>query len=320
MMQCTCGAFLPPGTDRCPVCSRSLSQRDGISIIPRLLGDRWRVERRLGHGGMGIVYLATDTQSGAEVAVKRLHPQFANESNAVTRFLREAKVLARLNHPNLVPIEAVALDDGLPLLVMKYIPGRTLSSLFKEKKKLALAEVAPIVRQLCEGCSFLHRKGFVHRDLKPSNVMVQPDGRIVLLDFGLARKVKGEVQLTEAGMVLGSAPYVSPEQVLDEPIDQRSDLYSLAVMTWELLTGDHAFPGEGAIAMMLRLTFEPKLATEHEPSIPRAVSMVLRKAMGRMPDDRHPDVDAFSSAFAAAARTDAELTQSDDTMPLERRR
>lgn len=320
MMQCVCGAFLPPGTEKCPVCERNLGSREKLPVLARVLAERWRVDRRLGHGGMGIVYLATDVATGAQVAVKRLHPQFASEQNAVTRFLREARVLARLNHPNLVPIEAVALDGELPLLVMKYIPGRTLGALYRERGRMTVAEVTPILRQLCDGCGFLHRKGFVHRDLKPSNVLVQPDGRVVLLDFGLARRVVGDAQLTAAGMVLGSAPYVSPEQVEDRPIDQRSDLFSLATMTWELLTGQVAFPGEAAVAMMLRLTWEPKLLHEVDPTIPRAVSAVVKKAMSRNPDHRYADVDAFGSAFAAAARSDAELTQSDDTMPLERRK
>ncbi|MBL8910910.1 MAG: serine/threonine protein kinase [Archangium sp.] len=311
MTQCVCGALAAQGAAKCDVCGRDLTRSAPHRSV--VLAGKWRIERTLGHGGMGVVYLATDVALGRRVALKRLHPHFAKDEQAVKRLLREARVLARLDHPNLVPIHAVEVEDGVPMLAMKFVEGQTLGALLAERGKLSVKELVPLTKQLCDGCSFLHRQGFVHRDLKPSNVLVQPDGRVVLLDFGLARPVKGGAQLTDPGAIVGSAPYMSPEQVESQPVDQRSDLFSLCTLLWEALAGQRAYPGSAPLSMVARLKGPPKLVSEVEPTVPVALAQVINRGLARNPAERFDDFEAFAKEFAAAARVESENTQDDTT-------
>jgi hypothetical protein len=247
VLRCGCGGSLevpvppPPASGgllkavvvACPACQAPLTMDPNVG---RVLARQLRLERRLGHGGMGSVYLATELRLDRKVAVKVLHQHLAAIPEFRERFEREARVMARLEHSNLATLFAVEVDQQVPFLVMKVVRGHTLARLvMKRPSGWALCDVLPIVKQVGAGLSELHRCGFVHRDLKPGNIMVTAQGHVTLLDYGLTRTV--ESALTKPGVVLGSPQFMSPEQVTAHPLDARSDQYSLALLCSLLLTG-----------------------------------------------------------------------------------
>lgn len=294
-LQCPCGAAISADAVRCDACGRAFER-------PAVLGGKWRVERRLGMGGMGAVYLAVDLSLGRRVAVKVLHPALADDKSFVARFQREARVMARLDHPGLVPIYAIEhAPEGL-LLVMKFIEGQTLSAYLKKQGRLPLSEVSSLLKQLAEAVGALHRHGFVHRDLKPSNMIVQDDGRLVLLDFGLARRSAGSDRLTTPGTALGSGHYMAPEQARDEAIDHRTDLYALAVIAFECLSGKLPFAGETAVALFRRLNEEPPLLSSLMPDLPPQVSVAVARGMALNPTARFDDLASFITALGDASQ------------------
>lgn len=295
-MQCTCGASLPAEGLRCLNCGKERL---------KVLGGKWRVDQRLGVGGMGAVYLATDLSLGRQVAVKVLHPALAEDKSFVARFQREARTMARLDHPSLVPIYAIEQSpDGL-LLVMKYIEGVTLAAHLKAQGRLWVSETLSLVTQLVAAVGAMHRHGLVHRDLKPSNLIVQKDGRLVLLDFGLARRSKEVQRLTEPGTALGSGPYMAPEQARDLEIDGRTDLYAVGVITFECLAGQVPFPGEAMHALFQRLTNPPPLVSDVVPKVPERVARVIEKAMALEPSARQADLDTYLAELKAAVDSPA---------------
>jgi len=297
--QCACGAELPPEGQRCPSCKR-------MHEAPKVLGGKWRVERRLGAGGMGAVYLAIDLTLGRRVAVKLLHASLAEDKTFVARFLREARVMARLDHPSIMPIFACEQAPEGVLLVMKYIEGPTLSAHLKAMGRLSASGTAELLKQLSAGVSLMHRHGLVHRDIKPSNLIMQDDGRVVLLDFGLARKTVDTERLTRPGTALGTGAYMAPEQALDQAIDQRTDLYSVAVIAFQCLTGEVPFPGDAVSALFRRLNSEPPLASALASSIPEKLARVVAQGMAVPPFQRQATLEAFVEEFVAAASPGAD--------------
>jgi len=273
---------------------------------PKVLGGKWRVERRLGAGGMGAVYLATDLTLGRRVAVKLLHASLAEDKTFVARFLREARVMARLDHPSIMPIFACEQAPEGVLLVMKYIEGPTLSAHLKAMGRLSASGTVELLNQLSAGVSLMHRHGLVHRDLKPSNLIMQDDGRVVLLDFGLARKTVDTERLTRPGTALGTGAYMAPEQALDQAIDQRTDLYSVAVIAFQCLTGEVPFPGDAVSALFRRLNSEPPLASALASSIPEKPARVVAQGMAVPAFQRQATLEAFVEEFVAAASPGAD--------------
>jgi serine/threonine protein kinase len=283
----------------CGACSRLLVVDD--PNVGRVVGGKWRLLRRLGQGGMGTVYLALELSVDREVALKFLHRHLAEREEYRTRFEQEARVMARIEHPNLAGLYSVERAGGVPFLVMKFVPGQPLSRLMKEKKGLTLEETLPLTVQIAAALSALHARGYVHRDLKPGNVMVSDEGHVTLLDFGLTRTQ--DPNLTRPGVALGSPQYMSPEQVLAGSLDARSDLYALGVLTSELLVGRRPFPEEQGTAMLLQhlhgVPESPHLANS---AVPESVSKVLLKALRKRPTDRQPSVAAFVEELVAAAK------------------
>lgn len=310
--QCACGAEPPEEGMACARCGR-------VRVRTRILAGKWRVEARLGSGGMGSVVLATDLALGRRVAIKVLHPALANDASFVARFKREARVMARLDHPGIVPIYGIEeTPEGL-LLVMKHIEGVTLSAHLKARGRLGVRETLDLLGQLCDAVGAMHRRGLVHRDLKPSNCIVQADGRLVLLDFGLARHDRESVRLTEPGTAMGSGAYMAPEQARDEAIDQRSDLYALAVMAFECLTGRTPFVGEPMVALLQRLNADPPLATDFAPELPAELARALARGMARAPDARPTELDQFLAELKRASAP-AGFGAEERTVADERRR
>ncbi len=291
--------LLPPLLTRCPQCREVVMLDD--PNLGHVVNGKWKLEERLGSGGMGTVYRARDLSVGRAVAVKFLHASLLKEPEAVQRFEQESRNMAQVDHPNLVHLYAVERDGAVPCIVMKYVEGRRLSTLFREKRRLPLAEVLPLVVQIGSALSALHAKGFIHRDLKPGNVIVAPDGFATVLDFGLMRAMN--TSMTRPGVILGTPHYMSPEQASGSSnLDGRSDLYSLAVMTTELLAGQLPFAIEPTGEMLAsRVTEDPRPPHLLSSQIAKPVSDVLMRAMSRKPADRQDDVDAFLDTLIDAA-------------------
>jgi serine/threonine protein kinase len=330
-LRCTCGGSAevrvppPPAEgglgelldEPCSACATPLTFDPNLG---RLLASHWRLERRLGGGGMGSVYLAVDVRLGRQVAVKVLHRGLGAAAEHRERFNREARVMARLEHPNLATLHAVELDKQVPFLVMKVVRGHTLAHLVTRRPSgWALSEVLPIVQQVGAGLSELHRCGFVHRDLKPGNIMVTAQGHVTLLDYGLTRTV--ESTLTKPGVVLGSPQFMSPEQVTAYPLDARSDQYSLALLCSLLLTGKLPYETCSTLTMLVHhVEHAPEPAHLSNPLVPREASEVLLKAMRKRPQDRYPTVDAFLEAFERACLSAAPAVPSIDELPTNKLR
>ncbi len=221
------------------------SHRDD-TLAPASIGPRYEVIRELGRGGMAIVYLVRDRSDGVERAVKVVHSKFTGDSEATARFEREARLLAELEHPRIVRVHSVEWIDGAGLaLVMDRVPGHTLKQIIRDQGALPPDETARIMGDIAEALEYAHSHGIVHRDVKPENIFVDAEsGHALLSDFGIARSMEGETQLTMAGVAIGTPTYMSPEQIDGDRLDGRSDLYSLGLVGWEMLTGERPWAGE----------------------------------------------------------------------------
>jgi len=282
----------------CSACGRLLVVDD--PNVGRVVQGKWQLLRRLGQGGMGSVYLALEKSVEREVALKFLHWHLAEHEEYRSRFEQEARIMARVEHPNLASLYSVERDGTVPFLVMKFVRGQPLSRLMKDKKVLTLAEALPLTVQMAAALSALHARGYVHRDLKPGNVMVSEEGHVTLLDFGLTRT--HDPNLTRPGVALGSPQYMSPEQVLAGSLDARSDLYALGLLTSELLVGRRPYPEQHTQGMLIQhLQLEPEPPHLANSNVPEAVSTVLLKALSKKASDRQPTVEAFVAELVTAA-------------------
>ena len=253
---------------------------------------------QLGQGGMATVYKAYHPALDRFVAIKVLHYAFMDDSNFLARFQREARVVARLEHPNIVPVYDFSEFEGRPYLVMKFIEGETLKDRL-EKGRLTSTEILRVVDAVGAALSYAHHQNILHRDIKPSNVLLGQDGQIYLADFGLARLVQtGESSLTADRMV-GTPQYISPEQALSKPdLDARSDIYSFGVMVYELTVGNVPFNAESPFSIIHDQIYTPlPMPRKANPEISEPLEQVLLKALSKSPDDRFNDVGSFVQAF-----------------------
>jgi serine/threonine-protein kinase len=281
-----------------------------------VLEGKWRLERKLGEGGMGTVYLAHDLQLDRKVAIKILASSLAGDSELVTRFEREARMTASLEHPNIVPVYAVGEMEGRPFIVMKKLEGRTLAAYLRECGALSGDELMALMRQLCSGLDFIHARGFIHRDIKSGNIFIGPDGLATILDFGILRSSENAEALTRTGMVMGTPQYMSPEQALGaREIDHRADLYALAVLLFECLTGTLPFEAESELSLVQMHAHAPAPdVTERAPWVPKQVSEVVKRALAKRPEDRYASAGGLLAALedAYAGKTSALVTGSYD--------
>ena len=281
------------------------------ALTDSLLDDRYEVGKRLGEGGMSYVYLAKDVTTGETVAIKVLTPKLKEDKSSVERLRREAGLAMRLDHPNVCRILRLGeTEDGLIYLVMPYLAGELLSDREVRQGGLALDLGVPLLVQMCKGLQHAHDLQIIHRDLKPENVMLVPDEkgpggvRAVIMDFGLAKERRQEpevAKLTATGIVLGTPEFMSPEQIRGKPLDPRSDVYALAILAFEMFTGQLPFQGRNAQEMMIaRLKGKPKMLREIKEDMPIRLESVLAKAMSLEPGDRYPTMNAFAEALVGA--------------------
>ena len=285
------------------------------TLIGTFFDGRYQVVRKLGAGGMANVYLAEDQELGRGVAIKILNDRHANDEQFVERFRREAKNAAALSHPNIVSIYDRGEAEGTYYIAMEYLDGRTLKELIVQRGPAPVTVSFEYARQVLSALRFAHRHGIVHRDIKPHNVLVDAEGRVKVTDFGIARA--GASQMTEAGSIVGTAQYLSPEQARGTDVDQRSDLYSLGVVLYELLTGTLPFNGDTPVEIAMKhLSTVPEPPSERRPDIPRDLDLIVMRALAKDPDDRYAsaeemdaDLERFLRGAAISPLTEESATQ-----------
>jgi serine/threonine protein kinase len=266
---------------------------------------RYEVLGELGQGAMGIVYKANDPLIDRVVAIKTINLGLAMDEKEEYegRFYQEAKAAGRLNHPNIVTIYDVGKSGDVAYIAMEFLEGRELRDILKEGALLPVDRVLYIVAQVAQGLAYAHEHDIVHRDVKPSNIMVIRDGHVKITDFGIARMASSSVR-TQTGMVLGSPKYMSPEQVMGKGIDQRSDIFSLGVMLYEMLTGQAPFNGENVNAIMYQtLNAVPPPPNSLNPAVPEMVNFIVAKALAKGLEDRYQNAKDFAVDLSTCCDT-----------------
>jgi serine/threonine protein kinase/beta-lactam-binding protein with PASTA domain len=267
----------------------------------KTLGSRYTILEEVGDGGMAIVYKAKCNLLDRIVAIKVLKPEFSEDEDFVRRFRREAQSAASLSHPNIVGIYDVGEEDGLHYIVMEYVEGKTLKQLIKEKSPMQPMEVIDYGKQICDALECAHRNKIVHRDIKSQNIMITPDGRVKVMDFGIARAATGTT-ITNTGNVFGSVQYFSPEQAKSDFVDERSDIYSLGIVLYEAFTGELPFNGQTPVAIALKqIQQEPKSISSLIPGFPRKLELIVQKCMSKSPNDRFQNAKELKSELVKAA-------------------
>jgi eukaryotic-like serine/threonine-protein kinase len=295
-------------------------QRDGTPLRPsgasadlvgQVIAERYHIQKKLGEGGMGQVYLAEHVKMGRRCAIKIMSPQTMSDPDAISRFNREAANASRIGHPNVCAIyDFGETPEGLIYLAMEFIEGRSLSGLLEELGTLPLARAASIITQCADALQVAHDLGIVHRDLKPDNIMVTTSrgkDTVKVVDFGIAKAVGadgGAQKVTKTGFVVGTPEYMSPEQLAGDPVDGRSDLYSLALVFYRMLTGGSPFPADSQQETMIkRLTDDPLPLATARPDVrfPADLQRVMDRALARSPQDRYPSAAEFARDVRALA-------------------
>lgn len=294
-----CGVCRPAGA---PTCAEDGATLVTEGLLPLAVKGRYRLRRLLGEGGMGRVFLADDEKLGREVALKLVRPERFDDPSVRLRFEREARAAARIQHPGVVALfDSGALDDGSLFLVLERLRGTGLEAALERWGRPSASQAARVLSQASSALAAAHRSGIVHRDVKPGNLFLVPDGddfRVKALDFGLARPLGPAAGLTRTGMVVGTPAYMAPEQVRGEPATPRTDLYSLAVVGWELLTGSRLVVSEALGTIFQSILADPAPAPSLlRPGLPPAVDAALAGALAKDPSTRPPDLEAWAASF-----------------------
>jgi serine/threonine-protein kinase len=267
------------------------------ALVDRALSSSYDISSELGRGGMGIVYRAKDRRLKRTIAIKVLPPELAYRGEIRTRFLREAETAAQLSHPNIVPIYSVDEKDGIVYFVMACVDGVNLARKLHEQGRLPVAEVRRILKEVGEALAYAHARGVIHRDIKPDNILLDAEtGRAMVTDFGIARAVQeGDARLTATGVAIGTPAFMSPEQAAgDREIDGRSDLYSLGVVAYQMLTGDLPFSAASTASMLMKHLTERAVPVEHKrPEVPPDFAATVMTLLEKEPERRFPSASSF---------------------------
>jgi serine/threonine protein kinase len=263
----------------------------------------YQIVEQIGQGGMATVFKAYQPSMDRYVAIKILPSHFTEDESFVGRFTQEARTLARLEHPHILPVHDYGEQEGITYLVMRYVQAGTLKDLIAREGPMALEEAARILGQVGRALDYAHSQGVVHRDIKPSNVLVDQRGDTFLTDFGIAKLVAETAQFTASGAIIGTPAYMSPEQGMGKPADSRCDIYSLGVVLYELVTGRVPFEAETPLAVLLKHVNDPlPLPRQIKPDLPAAVERVILKAMAKAPEDRFQSAQEMIDALRYVPR------------------
>jgi eukaryotic-like serine/threonine-protein kinase len=299
------------------------------SVIGTVLSGRYRLESKLGSGGMSTVYLARDETLERWIAIKVLHREISDQPDQIERFRREARSVARLSHPNVVAVIDAGEDGGYPYIVFEYVEGETLKQRIERLGRLPLDESAAYAIEIARGLGTAHLQQLVHRDVKPQNVLIDAEGRAKVTDFGIARSLEGQRALTATGRVLGTTDYVSPEQAMGQGVDARTDIYSLGIVLYEMLIGDVPFHAETLVGVAMKHVNEPMPDVQRlRPEVSAALAAVVDVATDKDPDRRYPDMPAMLGDLESALQVEVarggesggEVTNVLDSVPSPRRR
>jgi eukaryotic-like serine/threonine-protein kinase len=260
----------------------------------QVFGSRYELGEQIARGGTAQVFVARDLLLGRPVALKVLFSELSSDSAFVARFRREAQAAANLSHPNIVPIFDWGEADSTYFIVMEYVDGEALSSIIRTQAPLAPAQAASVASDIAKALAYAHRHGVVHRDVKPGNVLITADGQVKVTDFGIARATGADEQVTQTGLVMGTATYFSPEQAQGFAVDGRSDVYSLGVVLYEMVTGKPPFSGESPVSIAYQHVRErPQPPSIVNPAVPAPLEAVILQAMAKSPADRYQTADAL---------------------------
>ena len=271
--------------------------------IGQVVKERYEILEILGEGGMAFVYKARDMQLERFVAIKTLKPNYVNQETFVDRFKREAKTAANLNHPNIVQIFDWGIEEE-PYFVMEYIEGNTLTSIITKNRTISLSDILFIGAQVSSGLHAAHQKGLVHRDIKPGNIMITPDGKVKVTDFGIVSLQNEESDITKTGSILGTASYISPEQAQGKPVSIESDLYSLGTVLYELITGRAPFSGDSPISTATKhLTEKPEKPSMFRRDLPKGVETAILKLLEKATYDRFKSAEDLRATLLQQRKT-----------------
>jgi len=269
-------------------------------VVGETIAGRYELEEVVGHGGMSTVYKAHDSLLERNVALKVLHQQYNEDEEFVERFKREARSVAQLQHPNIVTVIDRGEEDGRQYIVFEYIDGENLKELVVRKGRLDVRTALEIALEIARGLSFAHESGLVHRDVKPQNVLLNGDGGAKVTDFGIARSLEVERSMTQTGTVLGTSNYIAPEQAGGKPVDAHTDVYSLGIVLYEMLTGELPFPGDNFVAVAMKHIQEPSPSVlDTRGDVPLRVAEMIDRALEKDPEQRFPTMDAFADEIEA---------------------
>ncbi len=284
--------------------------------IGKTLG-AYQILEQIGRGGMATIFKAYHPAMDRYVAVKMLASHFAQDETFVPRFTQEARTLARLEHPHVLPVYDYGEQEGTTYLVMRYIEAGTLKDLITGQGPLELDQVAHILDQVGRALGYAHSQDVIHRDIKPANVLIDARGDAFLMDFGIAKMVAGTAQFTATGAIVGTPAYMSPEQGMAEPADHRSDIYALGVVLYEMVTGRVPFEAETPLAVLLQHVNAPLPPPRQiKPDLPAAIERVILKAVAKSPDDRFQTAEDMVQAFHKAM-TDLATLETDAPLPFD---
>src|SRR6476661_3347882 len=305
-----------------------MEARSSSAMIGTVLSGRYRLEAKLGSGGMSTVYLARDTTLDRGVAVKVMHREMSEQADQLERFRQEARAVAKLSHPNVVSVIDAGEDGGHPYIVFEYVEGETLKHRINREGALAPQEAIAYAIEIARGLSVAHARNMVHRDIKPQNILIDAEGRAKLTDFGISRQ-REQDGMTATGRVLGTTDYVAPEQAMGRKVDPRTDIYSLGVVLYEMLVGQVPFAADSQVGVAMKhVNEELPDVQRRRPEVSAAVALVVERATAKDPAERYQRIgemiDDLETALeveaARAGSTSGEATNVLDAVPPPRRK